>query len=68
MSGDRTEGPGPIARWGPMVAILGAIALLVGVVLVAEPIDAARATGPSSAPERGRRHDRDRAAAGGDDL
>ena len=53
MSGDRTEGPGPIARWGPMVAILGAIALLVGVVLVAEPIADARATGPSSAPERG---------------
>jgi hypothetical protein len=36
-----------------MVAILGAIALLVGVVLVAEPIADARATGPSSAPERG---------------
>ena len=50
---DRARGPSPIARWGPLAAILGAIALLIGVVLVVDPIEDSQAAGPAAGPSRG---------------
>ena len=37
------HGPSPIARWGPMVAILASLALVAAVVVFVDPIDGTQA-------------------------
>ena len=52
---DRVNGPGAVAGWGPMAAILTAIALVVAVVVFVDPIETAdgdvRAAGPDAGAE-----------------
>lgn len=48
------HGPSPIARWGPMVAILASLALVAAVVVFVDPIDGApTASSATTAPAGG---------------